>query len=57
MGLTDSEELRAEEKQACLSNGSQSADETEVIEDHVEEILEEWKSAKTILQNDLLNLY
>ena len=46
MGLTDSEELGAEEKQACLTNGSQSAEETEVIEDHIEEILDEWKSAK-----------
>ena len=46
MGLTDSEELGAEEKQACLTNGSQSAEETEVIEDHLEEILDEWKSAK-----------
>ena len=55
MGLTDSEELGAEETQACLSEGSQNAEEIEkgVIEekfetneDHFEEILDEWKSAK-----------
>ena len=48
MVLTDSEELGAEENQACLPEGSRNAEEKEkeVIEDHLEEILDEWKSAK-----------
>ena len=48
MGLTDSEELGAEEKQGFVPEGIQNAEETEeeVIEDYFEEVLDEWKSAK-----------
>ena len=55
MRLTNSEEPGAEVNHACLPKGSQNADEkeNEVIEeqfetneDHLEEILDEWKSAK-----------
>ena len=55
IGLAESEELGAEVNQACLPEGSQNADEREnkvleekfeTNEDHLEEILDEWKSAK-----------